>query len=89
MTATQKVLLITARIAAGFGVYGSQWICSDIGNWYEGFMPRYLSTNNGLERANRTLKDSYTLHVKLGMAEFLNKMEESLTRWSLKEDCNS
>ena len=57
----------------------SNWICNDTTNWFEGFMPGYPSTNNGLERANRTLKDDYTLHVKLGMAEFLKKMEEAMT----------
>ena len=30
-------------------------------------------TNNSLERANRSLKDDYTIHVKLGLAQFLKK----------------
>ena len=40
-------------------------------------MTRYLSTNNKLDRANKTLKNDYTLHVKLGMAE-INRMEEAV-----------
>ena len=44
------------------------WIDSDLGNWFEGFHNGFPSTNNGLERANRSLKDDYTLHVKLGLA---------------------
>ena len=67
----------------------TNWICSDTANWFEGFMPGYPSTNNGLERANRTLKDDYTLHVKLGMAQFLKKMEEAVSSWSLKEGRDS
>ena len=47
-------------------------------------MARYLYTNNRLDRANKTLKDDYILHVKLGMAK-LNKMEEAVTSWSLNE----
>ena len=47
-------------------------------------MPGYLSTNNKLDRANKALKDDYTLRVKLGMAE-LNKMEEAIISWSLNE----
>ena len=39
----------------------------------------YLYTNNRLDRANKTLKDDYTLRVKLGMAELLNKMEGAVT----------
>ena len=66
----------------------SQWICSDTTNWYKGFMPRYISTNNELDRANKTLKDDYTLCVELGIAE-LDKMEEAVTSWSLNEDCDS
>ena len=66
----------------------SQWICSDTTNWYKGIMPAYLSTNNKLDRANKTLKDDYTLRVKLGMAE-LNKMEEAVTSWSLNEGHDS
>ena len=57
----------------------SQWICSDTVKWYEGFMTGCPSTNNGLERAIRTFNDDYTLHVKLGMAEFLKKMKKGLT----------
>ena len=48
-------------------------------------MPRYPSTNDGFEIANRNLKDNYTLHIKLGMTEFLKKIEEAVTSWSLKE----
>ena len=51
-------------------------------------MPRYLSTNNKLDRANKTLKDDYTLHVKLGMAD-LNKMQAAITSWFLNEDRDS
>ena len=41
-------------------------------------MARYLSTNNRLKRVNKTLKDDDILRVELGMAEFLNKVEESV-----------
>ena len=61
------------------------WIDSDLGNWFEGFQNGFPSTNNGLERANRSLKDDYTLHVKLGLAQFLKKMEEAITHWSKRE----
>ena len=46
-----------------------RWIWSEIANLYKVFMPGYLSTNNRLDTVNKTLKDNYTLHVKLGMAE--------------------
>ena len=65
-----------------------QWICSDTTNWYKGLMPGYLSTNNKLDRANKTLKDDYTLPVKLGMAD-LNKMQEAVTSWFLNEGRDS
>ena len=51
-------------------------------------MPGYLSRNNKLDRANKTLKDDYTLCVKLRMAE-LNKMQEAITSWSLNEGQDS
>ena len=47
------------------------WIDSGLGNWFEGFQKGFPSTNNGLERANRSLKDDYTMHVKLGLVQFL------------------
>ena len=52
-------------------------------------MPGYPSTNSGMERANRTLKDDFTLQVKLDMAEFLKKMEETVISCSLKEGRDS
>ena len=44
------------------------WVDSGLENWFEGFQKGFPSTNNGLERANRSLKDDYTMHVKLGLA---------------------
>ena len=41
-----------------------------------------------MDRANKTLKDDYTLRVKLGMAD-LNNMEEAVTSWSLNEGRDS
>ena len=57
----------------------------DLGNWFEGFQNGFPSTNNGLERANRSLKDDDTLHVKLGLAEFFKKIEEAITHLSKRE----
>ena len=37
----------------------------------------FPSTSNGLERANRSLKDDYTLRMKLGLVQFLQKIGES------------
>ena len=61
------------------------WIDFGLVNWFEGFQKEFPSTNNGLERANRSLKDDYTMHVKLGLAQFLHKMEEAISHWSRKE----
>ena len=61
------------------------WIDFGLGNWFEGFQKGFPSTNNGLERANRSLKDDYTMHVKLGLAQFLQKMEEAISHWSRRE----
>ena len=52
------------------------WIDSGLENCFEGFQKGFPSTSNGLERANRSLKDDYTMHVKLGLAQFLQKMEK-------------
>ena len=44
------------------------WIDFGLENWFEGFQEGFPSIYNGLERANRCLKDDYTIHVKLGLA---------------------
>ena len=49
------------------------WIDFGLKNWFEGFQKGFPSTNNGLERANRSLKDDFTMHVKLGLMQFLQK----------------
>ena len=54
-------------------------------NWFESFQKEFPSTDNGLERAKRSLKDDYTMHVKLALAQFLQKMEEAINHWSKRE----
>ena len=51
-------------------------------------MPGYLFKNNKLDRANKTLKDDYTLSLKLGMTD-LNKMQKAGTSWFLNEGRDS
>src|SRR4051794_21554775 len=59
-----------------------QWLDrDDYRGWYHRFV-HTISTNNGLERRNRTIKDIYTWRERLPLAEFIAKNEEMLHDWS-------
>ena len=61
------------------------YIDSGLKNWFEDFQKGFSSTNNGLESVIRSLDNNYTMHVKLGLAQLLQKMDEAASHWSRKE----
>lgn len=70
-----KVEAISAEFAEYFR---STWLNSNLFRWFEGAAPLHPSTNNGLERCNREIKDHYTYHKRARLSEFLSKMKEFL-----------
>lgn len=63
-----------------------QWINSAYYGWFEGLHPSAPSTNNGLERQNRTIKDLHTIRKKLGLKKFLKTAEDIVKCWSTDPD---
>jgi hypothetical protein len=58
---------------------------SPISNWFEGSSDT-VSTNNGLEATNRTIKERETLRRRLPLTTFLEKARNTVLHWSACPD---
>ena len=57
------------------------WLHSRDTEWYEA-ASEFPSTNNGLERMNRTIKDANTFRKQLPFPDFVRESERAVTQWS-------
>jgi hypothetical protein len=64
----------------------NQWINNDILNTWAECASIYPSTNNGLERFNKTIKDSHTIRGKEEFRLFLQTVEKMVSFWSASPD---
>lgn len=70
------------RAARDFADYFRKtWLDSDLGLWFEA-ATGHCSTNNGLERENRFLKDNFSLRRKLPFADYLSLMLKVVRYWT-------
>ena len=61
--------------------FEEQWLYSSEAMWFEG-ISAFPSTNNGLERCNRTVEDAHTLRNRLPLHTFLKTAEDMVSAWS-------
>lgn len=62
--------------------FRSTWVNSDICLWYEA-ATAFCSTNNGLERANRDVKENQTLRRKWPFPQWLQSAKDMVHYWSV------
>ena len=63
-----------------------EWINNAaLAKWYES-ASLYPSTNNGLERCNRVLKDTASMRHRLPFADFIVEAENTVTHWSTRPE---
>ena len=68
--------------------FNNEWLHKHVG-WYEGYLEKSPSTNNGLESINSTIKKEHTFRVRMPVAEFISTSLEINKDWSEKRDPNS
>lgn len=61
--------------------FKKEWIVAHK-NWYEGFRPKFPSTNNALESSNRVIKDEQTLRERFDVGQFRSVMYAMVEQWS-------
>jgi hypothetical protein len=58
------------------------WYKSKEFRWFEGASP-FVANNNGLESANKIIKEVDTFRRRLKISQFLNTAEGIVQRWSI------
>lgn len=72
-----------------FAVYFEEQWLKKYSKWYEGAAVGFPSTNNGLESTNAVIKREHTLRERLPVGQFLNSVEDLLTKWSEARNAES